>query len=288
MINNLSESFPLSINIKGKLLSLKKPVVMGIVNINNDSFYVKSRMQDAEEATELTSKMLQSGAQIIDVGAASSRPGAKLMGFSEEIDLLLPVLERLILQFPETPFSVDTYNSKTAEVVIKAGAAIINDISAGNIDKNMLAVVAQYKVPYIMMHMQGIPEFMQDAPKYEHVVQETIQFFVEKVGLAKQAGVKDIIIDPGFGFGKTLAHNYSLLKYLHLFKAFQLPLLCGLSRKSIVNKVINTSAEKALNGTTVLNTIALLNGASILRVHDVLEAKEAVELVHYYSSIKGE
>lgn len=288
MINNLSESFPLSINIKGKLLSLKKPVVMGIVNINNDSFYVKSRMQDAEEATELTSKMLQSGAQIIDVGAASSRPGAKLMGFSEEIDLLLPVLERLILQFPETPFSVDTYNSKTAEVAIKAGAAIINDISAGNIDKNMLAVVAQYKVPYIMMHMQGIPEFMQDAPKYEHVVQETIQFFVEKVGLAKQAGVKDIIIDPGFGFGKTLAHNYSLLKYLHLFKAFQLPLLCGLSRKSIVNKVINTSAEKALNGTTVLNTIALLNGASILRVHDVLEAKEAVELVHYYSSIKGE
>jgi dihydropteroate synthase len=210
------------------------------------------------------------------------------MGFSEEIDLLLPVLERLILQFPETPFSVDTYNSKTAEVVIKAGAAIINDISAGNIDKNMLAVVAQYKVPYIMMHMQGIPEFMQDAPKYEHVVQETIQFFVEKVGLAKQAGVKDIIIDPGFGFGKTLAHNYSLLKYLHLFKAFQLPLLCGLSRKSIVYKVINTSAEKALNGTTVLNTIALLNGASILRVHDVLEAKEAVELVHYYSSIKGE
>ena len=288
MINNLSESFPLSINIKGKLLSLKKPVVMGILNINNDSFYVKSRMQDAEEATELTSKMLQSGAQIIDVGAASSRPGAKLMGFSEEIDLLLPVLERLILQFPETPFSVDTYNSKTAEVAIKAGAAIINDISAGNIDKNMLAVVAQYKVPYIMMHMQGIPEFMQDAPKYEHVVQETIQFFVEKVGLAKQAGVKDIIIDPGFGFGKTLAHNYSLLKYLHLFKAFQLPLLCGLSRKSIVNKVINTSAEKALNGTTVLNTIALLNGASILRVHDVLEAKEAVELVHYYSSIKGE
>lgn len=288
MINNLSESFPLSINIKGKLLSLKKPVVMGILNINNDSFYVKSRMQDAEEATELTSKMLQSGAQIIDIGAASSRPGAKLMGFSEEIDLLLPVLERLILQFPETPFSVDTYNSKTAEVAIKAGAAIINDISAGNIDKNMLAVVAQYKVPYIMMHMQGIPEFMQDAPKYEHVVQETIQFFVEKVGLAKQAGVKDIIIDPGFGFGKTLAHNYSLLKYLHLFKAFQLPLLCGLSRKSIVNKVINTSAEKALNGTTVLNTIALLNGASILRVHDVLEAKEAVELVHYYSSIKGE
>jgi dihydropteroate synthase len=288
MINNLSESFPLSINIKGKLLSLKKPVVMGILNINNDSFYVKSRMQDAEEATELTSKMLQSGAQIIDVGAASSRSGAKLMGFSEEIDLLLPVLERLILQFPETPFSVDTYNSKTAEVAIKAGAAIINDISAGNIDKNMLAVVAQYKVPYIMMHMQGIPEFMQDAPKYEHVVQETIQFFVEKVGLAKQAGVKDIIIDPGFGFGKTLAHNYSLLKYLHLFKAFQLPLLCGLSRKSIVYKVINTSAEKALNGTTVLNTIALLNGASILRVHDVLEAKEAVELVHYYSSIKGE
>jgi len=288
MINNLSESFPLSINIKGKLLSLKKPVVMGILNINNDSFYVKSRMQDAEEATELTSKMLQSGAQIIDVGAASSRPGAKLMGFSEEIDLLLPVLERLIIQFPETPFSVDTYNSKTAEVVIKAGAAIINDISAGEIDKNMFAVIAQYKVPYIMMHMQGIPEFMQDAPKYGHVVQETIQFFVEKVGLAKQAGVKDIIIDPGFGFGKTLAHNYSLLKYLHLFKAFQLPLLCGLSRKSIVNKVINTSAEKALNGTTVLNTIALLNGANILRVHDVLEAKEAVELVHYYSSIKGE
>jgi dihydropteroate synthase len=286
MINNLSESIPLSLNIKGNILSLDKPVVMGILNVTQDSFYAKSRIQNAKDALTSTAHMLEAGAKIIDVGAASSRPGAKLIGAEEEIHFLVPVLEQLIKEFPDCLFSVDTYNAKTAEVSVQAGAGMINDISAGAIDKNMFSTIAQLNVPYVMMHMQGVPEFMQQAPKYDHVVQETIQYFVDKIGLAREFGIKDIIIDPGFGFGKLLEHNYSLLKFLPLFKVFQLPILCGLSRKSIINKVIHTRADEALNGTTVLNTIALLNGAQILRVHDVLEAKQAIELVHYYSSTK--
>lgn len=283
MINNLSESLPLSINIKGRLISLEKPLVMGILNITNDSFYEKSRVKYIEQAILVTSEMLKAGASIIDIGAASSRPGAKLVNAATELEILMPVLEGLLQHFPETIFSVDTYNAKTAEFVIDSGAGMINDISAGSIDKDMFALMAQKNVPYVMMHMQGIPEFMQISPQYENVVEETIQYFVEKVGMAHQAGINDIIIDPGFGFGKSLDHNYHLLKNLPLFKVFDKPILCGLSRKSIINKVIHTTADKALNGTTVLNTIALLNGANILRVHDVLEAQQAIELVNYYA-----
>lgn len=283
MINNLSESLPLSINIKGRLISLEKPLVMGILNITNDSFYEKSRVKYIEQAILVTSEMLKAGASIIDIGAASSRPGAKLVNAATELEILMPVLEGLLQHFPETIFSVDTYNAKTAEFVIDSGAGMINDISAGSIDKDMFALMAQKNVPYVMMHMQGIPEFMQISPQYENVVEETIQYFVEKVGMAQQAGINDIIIDPGFGFGKSLDHNYHLLKNLPLFKVFDKPILCGLSRKSIINKVIHTTADKALNGTTVLNTIALLNGANILRVHDVLEAQQAIELVNYYA-----
>lgn len=288
MINSLSESITLSINLKGNLLSLKTPLVMGILNITNDSFYKKSRFIGNDNIIEVAQQMFNAGATIIDIGAASSRPGAKLIEAEKEIETLLPVLENLVKHFPEAFFSIDTYHSKTAKYAVDAGAAMINDISSGSIDKEMFSVIAALNVPYVMMHMQGIPETMQDAPSYSNVVKETLDYFIEKVSLARQLGIKDVIIDPGFGFGKALDHNYLLLQQLHLFNIFQVPILCGLSRKSIVNKIIETNPDNALNGTTVLNTIALLNGANILRVHDVLEAQQAVRLVQYYLTTKGE
>lgn len=288
MINSLSESITLSINLKGNLLSLKTPLVMGILNITNDSFYKKSRFIGNDNIIEVAQQMFDAGAAIIDIGAASSRPGAKLIDAENEIETLLPVLENLVKHFPEAFFSIDTYHSKTAKYAVDAGAAMINDISSGSIDKEMFSVIAALNVPYVMMHMQGIPETMQDAPSYSNVVKETLDYFIEKVSLARQLGIKDVIIDPGFGFGKALDHNYLLLQQLHLFNIFQVPILCGLSRKSIVNKIIETNPDNALNGTTVLNTIALLNGANILRVHDVLEAQQAVRLVQYYLTTKGE
>ena len=288
MINSLSESITLSINLKGNLLSLKTPLVMGILNITNDSFYKKSRFIGNDNIIEVAQQMLDAGAAIIDIGAASSRPGAKLIDAENEIETLLPVLENLVKHFPDAFFSIDTYHSKTAKYAVDAGAAMINDISSGSIDKEMFSVIAALNVPYVMMHMQGIPETMQDAPSYSNVVKETLDYFIAKVSLARQLGIKDVIIDPGFGFGKALDHNYLLLQQLHLFNIFQVPILCGLSRKSIVNKIIETNPDNALNGTTVLNTIALLNGANILRVHDVLEAQQAVRLVQYYLTTKGE
>lgn len=287
MINNISEPIHLSINLKGNLLSLDKPVVMGILNVTSDSFYNKSRVKNVEEATLLTTQMLHAGAGIIDIGASSSRPGAKITSAANEMEMLLPFLESLIQKFPHTPFSVDTYHAKTAFAAVNAGASMINDISAGKIDEEMFSVVAALKVPYVMMHMQGIPENMQHAPHYEHVVNETINYFVERVASARKAGIIDLIIDPGFGFGKSLEHNFQLLQHLKLFQVFQLPILCGLSRKSLINKVLQTTADQALNGTTVLNTVALLNGANILRVHDVLEAKQAIDLIHFYSQVKA-
>jgi dihydropteroate synthase len=288
MINSLSESITLSINLKGNLLSLKTPLVMGILNITNDSFYKKSRFIGNDNIIEVAQQMFDAGATIIDIGAASSRPGAKLIEAEKEIETLLPVLENLVKHFPEAFFSIDTYHSKTAKYAVDAGAAMINDISSGSIDKEMFSVIAALNVPYVMMHMQGIPETMQDAPSYSNVVKETLNYFIEKVSLARQLGIKDVIIDPGFGFGKALNHNYLLLQQLHLFNIFQVPILCGLSRKSFINKIIETNADSALNGTTVLNTIALLNGANILRVHDVIEAQQAVRLVQYYLTTKGE
>jgi dihydropteroate synthase len=283
MINPLSSPIPLSINVKGSLLSLSKPIVMGVVNLTADSFFKHSRINELDSLIITVEKMWQSGAAIIDIGAASSRPGAALVNTHVELQQLLPALKLLVKTFPEIPFSIDTYNADTARVCVQEGAAIINDISAGNLDENMLATVASLSVPYIMMHMQGVPELMQNNPAYDDVVNEVIAFFVDKVSKAKEAGIHDVIIDPGFGFGKSLEHNYSLLQYLKCFGIFQLPILCGLSRKSFINKVIHTTPETALNGTTVLNTIALLNGANILRVHDVLEAKQAIELVNFYN-----
>jgi dihydropteroate synthase len=284
MINNLTATIPFVINFKGKLLSLKKPVVMGVLNITDDSFFEKSRFTNIKDIIEQTQKMLHVGATIIDIGAASSKPGAKLISSVKEIELLRPVLKALVETFPETYFSIDTYNAETAKFVVENGASMINDISAGKIDHDMFETVASLDVPYVMMHMQGLPETMQENPKYEDVLQQTIEYFTERVEVARNFGIKDIILDPGFGFGKNLEHNYCLLKHLKLLEVFQLPILCGLSRKSMINNVIHTNPNQALNGTTVLNTIALLNGAHILRVHDVLEAQQAIDLVNFYNN----
>lgn len=260
---------------------------MGVLNITHDSFYKNSRVTTINELIKSTEKMLLSGATIIDIGAASSRPGAKLIDSEKEIEILMPALESLVKQFPEAYFSIDTYNSITAKQAFNSGAAMINDISAGKIDPNMLSTIASLNIPYVMMHMKGLPEHMQDNPSYTNVLQESIDYFVERVGLARSFGITDIIIDPGFGFGKLLEHNYLLLKNLALFEIFNVPILCGLSRKSMINKVIHTTPNEALNGTTVLNTIALLNGAQILRVHDAQEAKQTVDLVQYYQNVNS-
>ena len=284
MINPLSTQIPFSINVKGKLLSLSKPIVMGVVNITPDSFFKNSRVHDLEELCSKVQEMWELGAAIIDIGAASSRPGAKLVSSNDELRVLMPALQLLVKKFPEIPFSIDTYNAETARVCVGEGAAVINDISSGSIDSNMFQTIASLRVPYIMMHMQGIPETMQHDPTYSDVLDEMIEFFLSKVTLARELGINDIIIDPGFGFGKTLEHNYFLLRYLKQLNILQLPILCGLSRKSFINNVIHTKPETALNGTTVLNTIALLNGANILRVHDVLEAKQAIDLINFYQT----
>lgn len=284
MINPLSTQIPFSINIKGKLLSLSKPIVMGVVNITPDSFFKNSRVHDLEELCSKVQEMWELGAAIIDIGAASSRPGAKLVSSNDELKVLLPALQSLVKKFPEIPFSIDTYNAETARACVGEGASVINDISSGSIDSNMFQTIASLRVPYIMMHMQGIPENMQQNPTYSDVLDEIIEFFLKKILLARDSGVNDIIIDPGFGFGKTLEHNYFLLRYLKQLNILQLPILCGLSRKSFINNVIHTKPETALNGTTVLNTIALLNGANILRVHDVLEAKQAIDLINFYQT----
>jgi dihydropteroate synthase len=284
MINPLSTQIPFSINVKGKLLSLSKPIVMGVVNVTPDSFFKNSRVNDMGELCSRVQAMWDSGAAIVDVGAASSRPGAALVSSNDELKVLMPALQLLVKKFPEIPFSIDTYNAETARVCVGEGAAIINDISSGNIDQKMFETIASLRVPYIMMHMQGIPETMQHNPTYSDVLDEMIEFFLSKVTLAQELGINDIIIDPGFGFGKSLEHNYFLLRHLNQFSIFQLPILCGLSRKSFINKVIHTNPETALNGTTVLNTIALLNGANILRVHDVLQAKQAIDLINFYQN----
>lgn len=270
---------PHSIRCQEKLLSLDRPIVMGILNITPDSFFDGGRFNSIETAVNQTQKMLQEGAGIIDIGASSSKPGSGLIDPKEESDRLLPVLTELILQFPDAIFSIDTYNSVTASAALQAGAHIINDISAGTIDKDMLTVVGEFKAPYIMMHMKGVPENMQNQPQYDFIVQEIKKYFDLKIEEAYAAGITDIVLDPGFGFGKTVAHNFEILKYLEAFKTLNLPILAGLSRKSMIYKTLNTTPENALNGTTALNAIALSKGAQILRVHDVAPAIECIQLM---------
>ncbi len=268
-----------TLNCKGKLIDLSQPAVMAILNITPDSFYSASRAGSVEQALRHTESFLEHGAKFIDVGAYSSRPGAADVNETEEITRLVPIVSAINKTFPEAIISVDTFRAKVAEEGINSGAHIINDIAAGNLDEKMFETVARLRVPYIMMHMQGTPQTMQQNPTYENVSKEVFAYFSEKISTLQNLGVKDIVLDPGFGFAKTLEHNYQLLKDLQLLSFFELPVLVGISRKSMITKALDIKTEDALNGTTVLNTTALLKGANILRVHDVKEAVECVKLI---------
>jgi dihydropteroate synthase len=268
-----------TLNCKGKIINLSTPIVMGVINFGPDSFYDGGKYRNKLDYIDRADELLGQGATILDLGAASSRPGASLIDPKLEKRRLLPALEIILKKFPDAIISIDTYNASVAEEAIEAGAHIINDISAGSIDEKMFEAVARLQVPYIMMHMKGAPENMQVNPVYEDPVREIIFYFAQKTDKLRQLGVHDIILDPGFGFGKNLEDNYRLLNGLDYFRIFELPLLVGFSRKSMINKVLGTSPDEALNGTTVLNTIALQKGAKILRVHDALEALEAIKIV---------
>lgn len=256
---------------------------MGILNITPDSFYDGGKFNEESDRKARVEKMVTDGAAMIDIGAVSSRPGADDVSENEEWARLFPVLQMLQKYFPDVIVSVDTFRATIAKKAMNEGASVINDITGGN-DPEMFPVVAAEHAPYIMMHMQGNPKTMQKDPQYDDVTKEVMQFFVDRVSSARSAGINDIIIDPGFGFGKNVDHNFSLLKKLELFKVLG-PVMAGLSRKSVINKTLNIKAAEALNGTTVLNTIALMNGASILRVHDVKEAVECVNLFNSYNNI---
>lgn len=271
-----------SINCRGKLLNMDEPLVMGIINATPDSFYEGHLNMPAGDLLSLAAGMIADGASLLDIGGLSSRPGSKPVSVQEETDRVLPVIEQVLASFPEVIISVDTYNSAVANAAVKAGASVINDISGGNLDSSMIDTAAALGVPYICMHMKGTPETMQQQAVYENVTREVLDYFISKTEKCRQAGIKDIIIDPGFGFAKTIDHNFQILRELALLKITGRPILAGLSRKSTIYKTLGTTAAYALNGTTVLNTMALMNGASILRVHDVKEAMEAVRLYKAY------
>lgn len=268
-----------TLNCRGKLLVLDTPVIMGIINATPDSFY-KGNIND--DMLALAQTMIADGAAILDIGGQSTRPGSQRISEKEELQRVLPVIQAIKTEFNDTIISIDTYSSKVAAAAVAVGAGIVNDISAGTMDENMLATVAALKVPYICMHMQGTPETMQQQAQYDDVAKEVLDFFIAKIALCQKAGITDIIIDPGFGFGKTITHNFSLLKKMQVLQMLHKPVLAGISRKSTVYKTLHSDAANALNGTTVLNTIALMNGAAILRVHDVKEAMEAVTLFNAY------
>jgi dihydropteroate synthase len=270
----------MTINCKGNLVDLSIPRVMGILNITPDSFFDGGKYKNEADILFQTEKMLHEGATFIDVGAYSSRPGAAHISEKEELKRILPVIDLLVKNFPEIILSVDTFRSEIAKETIQNGAAIINDISGGKMDENMFQTVADLQVPYILMHMLGTPQNMQQNPVYEDVTKDIIRFFSEQIFKLHQLKVNDIIIDIGFGFGKTLQHNYEILSNLGLFKNLDAPILVGVSRKSMLYKPLGITANEALNATTAANTIALLNGANILRVHDVKEAVEAIKIVN--------
>ena len=270
-----------TLNCKGKLIIVEKPLIMGIINVNADSFYEGSRFKDLDAIAVKAEQMINEGADILDIGGQSTRP-ASLRISEEEIKRVIPVVEMLSKKTANVLLSIDTYHSSVAEAAVNAGASFVNDISAGEMDKNMIATVASLGVPFICMHMKGLPETMHLTIHYENIITEVLDFFIKKTEECRLAGIKDVIIDPGFGFGKTIEHNFILLNNLSVFKMLNRPVMAGLSRKSSIYKTLHTTAEESLNGTTVLNTIALQNGANILRVHDVKEAREAVILVETY------
>ena len=271
------------LNIKGDVFDLSSPKIMGVLNVTPDSFYDGGVFSNEKKILVQVEKMILDGADIIDVGGYSSKPGAKTISLEEEEKRVIPIIKLINKTFNKVVISVDTFRSEIAEKSLDEGASIINDISGGDIDKNMYQIAYKYKAPYIMMHMKGIPSNMQNNPKYENINHEIIKDFSSKIDLAEKKGVSDIIIDPGFGFGKTIQHNYQILNNLKLYSVLKKPILVGMSRKSMIYKLLKTDPSKALNGTTSLNTIALINGANILRVHDVKEAKEVIKL---YSFLK--
>jgi len=274
------KSMNTSFLIKNKLFELPTPAIMGIINLTDNSFYSGSRIQSEIQFTKKVTQMIEEGADIIDLGAFSSQPGADYQTAKDEIPKLIPALTYIKTHFPDTLVSIDTVHSEVAKLCAKEGADLINDVSAGTYDNKMFATVAGLKIPYIMMHMQGTPKTMQISPSYKDVVKDINFFFSEHIEKAHQSGIYDIIIDPGFGFGKTIEQNYEILQKLSLFQIHEKPILVGLSRKSMLYKVLNTTPENTLTGTIALNTIALIKGASILRVHDVKEAKDVIKVVN--------
>ena len=268
----------MTIKCKGLLVDLSTPRVMGILNVTPNSFFDGGKYKNETEILSQVEKMLLDGATFIDVGAYSSKPNAEFVSEQEEISRIVPVVNLVLKHFPETIISIDTFRSEVARASIETGAAIINDIAAGSLDEKMFEIIAKHNVPYIMMHMRGNPQTMQKLTNYEDIVKEMLFYFSEKVAVARSFGINDLIIDPGFGFAKTIAQNYEVFQKMELFNMLELPLLIGVSRKSMIYKTLDTSIENALNGTTVLNTFALTKGAKILRVHDVKEAMECVTL----------
>lgn len=268
----------MNINIRGELYSLESPKVMGILNLTPDSFYDGGKFSSQKKILTHVISMLENGMDILDVGGYSSRPGAKNISVQEEEKRVIPILKYLRKEFKDLIISVDTFRSGIARKSIENGADIINDISAGEIDEKIMNVVSEYNIPYIIMHMKGVPKTMQKNPNYDDVCREIISYLAQRVKKAREFNINDLIIDPGFGFGKTFQHNYEILSNLHHFEMIDIPLLVGFSRKSMITKALEIEKEFALNGTSILNTIALMKGAKILRVHDVKEAKECINL----------
>ena len=268
----------MTINCKGNLIDLATPKVMGILNITPNSFYDGGKFQEESVVLNQVEKMLNEGATFIDIGAYSSKPNAEFVSEEEELQRILPVVQQIIKQFPDVIVSIDTFRAEVAKQCVLNGAALINDISAGHLDEKMLPTIAELQVPYIMMHMKGNSQTMQSLTHYDDIVKEMIYYFSERIFEARKLGINDLIVDPGFGFAKTLEQNYEVMQKLDIFKQLDLPLLVGISRKSMIYKTLETSAQEALNGTTFLNAIALEKGANILRVHDVKEAVEGVKL----------
>jgi dihydropteroate synthase len=268
----------MTINCKGQIIDLSTPKIMGILNITPNSFYDGGKYSSENNAILQVEKMLKEGATFIDIGAYSSKPNAEFVSEEEELIRIIPIVKSILKEFPETLLSIDTFRSSVAQECINNGAALINDISAGSLDEKMMKVIASNNIPYIMMHLSGTPQTMQSQTNYEHLINEILTYFSDKISKARSLGISDIIIDPGFGFAKTTDQNYELLSNLELFKILELPILAGVSRKSMIYKTLNINPEEALNGTTILNTIAVTKGATILRVHDVKEAIECVKL----------
>ncbi len=269
-------------NCKEKEFVFDEPIVMGIINTTPDSFYEASRLTNIDEALFVAEKMLKDGASILDIGGQSTRLGSEMISTDKELKRVIPIIETIHKKFPETIISIDTFQSQVAIEAVDAGALMVNDISGGNLDDNMFSTVAKLKVPYICMHMKGTPQNMHTQIKYDDVVEEVKNYFIDKISLSAHAGIKNLILDIGFGFAKNAEQNFELVKNLKKFQSLQKPILLGVSRKSSIYKTLGITAEDALNGTTVLNTIGILNGANILRVHDVKEAVEVIKLTHYF------